>query len=347
MADGDDRAKPVTAALSRCLDATANRYWRSLRPRATRILMADVAIQRAAAKAAQPRFKAGWEVWRDASGRLSWLRLLALAYLAAPVATAIYDYNVEGFGARPLNNVIHRAGYWALLFLMSALAITPLRRIARFNLLVDIRRIIGVGAFAYAAVHIGLYLADQMFDVWKVAREIVLRLYLTIGFTALLGLAALAATSTDGMVRRLGGKRWQRLHSLIYGIGLLALVHFFQQTKADVAVPTFVAGLFTWMIGYRLLIKFRRSREEPPAWMLLALSAVIALLTFIAEAIGIGIVFNVSPLRVLSTAFDFDDLTMIRPGWLVFAAGLIVVAIDVVRSRLAKRRPARRAAVSA
>ena len=78
---------------------------------------------------------------------------------------------------------------------------------------------IGVGAFVYAACHITLYVADQMFDLWKVASEIVLRLYLTIGFTALLGLAALAITSTDGMVRRLGGKRWQRLHNIIYGIG--------------------------------------------------------------------------------------------------------------------------------
>ena len=122
--------------------------------------------------------------------------------------------------------------------------------------------------------HISLYVADQMFDLWKVASEIALRLYLTIGFTALLGLTALAVTSTDGMVRRLGGKRWQRLHNIIYGIGLLALIHFFQQTKADVSVPTFVAGLFGWMIGYRLLIKFRNTRDEPPAWMLLALSVV-------------------------------------------------------------------------
>ena len=80
------------------------------------------------------------------------------------------------------------------------------------------------------------------------------------------------------MVRRIGGKRWQHLHNIIYGIGLLALIHYFQQTKADVSVPTFVAGLFAWMIGYRLLIKFRKTRDEPPAWMLLALTAVIAAL---------------------------------------------------------------------
>jgi len=301
--------------------------------------MTDVAIQPRTRSKARP--KAPWQVWRDAAGRLSPLRIVALAFLFVPVAVAIYDYNVEGFGARPLNNVIHRTGYWALIFLMTSLAITPLRRIARFNQLVDVRRMIGIGAFVYAASHISLYVADQMFDLWKVASEIALRLYLTIGFTALLGLTVLAVTSTDGMVRRLGGNRWQRLHNIIYGIGLLALIHFFQQTKADVAVPTFVAGLFGWMIGYRLLIKFRDRREEPPACMLLALSVIIAALTFIAEAVGIGIVFNVSPFRVLQTAFDFDDLAMIRPGWLVLGAGLVVVAVDLVRARFGRRRPAR------
>jgi sulfoxide reductase heme-binding subunit YedZ len=118
----------------------------------------------------------------------------------------------------------------------------------------------------------------------------------------------------------------------------LALIHFFQQTKADVSVPTFVAGLFGWMIGYRLLIRFKTTRGELPAWKLLALSVAIAALTFAAEAIGIGLVFNVSPLRVLGTAFDFDDLSSIRPGWLVLGAGLIVVAVDLVRARFGSRR---------
>src|SRR5436190_15232112 len=228
--------------------------------------MTDAAIQRVAAKV---RPKAPWQVWRDAAGRLSPLRIAALMFLCVPVVVAVYDFNTEGFGARPLNNVIHRTGYWALVFLMTSLAITPLRRIARFNLLIDVRRMIGVGAFVYAASHISLYVADQMFDLLKVASEIVRRVYLTIGFTALLGLTALAATSTDGMVRRMGGRNWQRLHNIIYGIGLLALIHFFQQTKADVSVPTFVAGVFGWMLGYRLLVKLRKARDEPPTWMLL------------------------------------------------------------------------------
>jgi methionine sulfoxide reductase heme-binding subunit len=307
----------------------------------------EVAAPRAAAAPqARARRKAPWQVWRDASGRLSVLRIVALLFLIVPVAIAAYDFNTEGYGARPLNNVIHRTGYWALIFLMVSLAITPLRRIGRFGKLLDVRRMIGVGAFVYAAAHISLYLADQMFDLRKVASEIVLRLYLTIGFVALLGLTTLAITSTDGMVRRLGGVNWQRLHNIVYAIGLLALIHFFQQTKADVALPTFVAAMFGWMLGYRLLIKFKKTRGELPAWKLLALTVVIAALTFIVEALGISLVFNVSPLRVLGTALDFDDLSMIRPGWLALGAGLIVVALDLVRQRFGPQRggaPATRA----
>jgi sulfoxide reductase heme-binding subunit YedZ len=302
-------------------------------------VLAPQAAKPAAGASRRLRPKAPWQVWRDAAGRLSTLRIATLAGLCAPVAIAVYDFSTTGFGARPLNDVIHRTGYWALVFLMVALAVTPLRRIARFNQFADLRRMIGVGAFVYAASHIGLFVADQMFDLVKVAREIVLRLYLTIGFVALLGLALLAATSTDGMVRRMGGRRWRRLHTAIYGIGLLALIHFFQQTKADVWVPTFVAGLFGWMIGYRLLLRYRGTSDEPPSWMLLVLSVAIAALTFVCEAVGIALAFNVSPLIILQMAFDFDFYA-IRPGWLVLGAGLVVVAVDVARARTGWRRRA-------
>ncbi len=293
--------------------------------------------------AAKPkaRRRARWAVWRDPSGRLSWLRIVSLLFLFLPVFIATYDYQFAGFvSPRPVNDVIHRTGYWALIFLMVSLAITPLRRIGRFGQLLDVRRMIGVGAFVYAVVHISLYIVDQKYDLTKVASEIVLRLYLTIGFIALLGLFALAVTSTDRMVRRLGGMRWARLHQVVYGIGLLALIHFFQQTKADVWVPTFVAGVFTWMLGYRLLIKLKKTRGELSPWMLLALAVVVAALVFIAEAIGIAIVFKASPWVVLQDSFniDLEMLDALRPGWYVLGAGLIVVIVDMVRARFVKPR---------
>ena len=281
--------------------------------------------------------KRSWEVWRDAGGGLSALRIGTLAFLLVPVAIAVHDYFTVGFGPRPINDVIHRTGYWALLFLLISLAITPFRRIGRFGKLLDVRRMVGVGAFVYAAAHIVLYMADQKWNLWKVASEIVLRLYLTIGFMALIGLAVLAITSTDGMVRRLGGKRWQRLHQVVYVLSLLALIHFFQQTKADVWLPTFIAGLFGWLMAYRILIWRKTERGELSSLTLVGLAFAVAVLTFVAEAVGIGIAFNVSPLRVLEMAFDFDPYS-IRPGWIVLAAGLIVAAVDWLRARFAKPR---------
>jgi methionine sulfoxide reductase heme-binding subunit len=282
------------------------------------------------------------QVWRDRRGKLSWLRLAALAFLLMPVGIALWNADAIMHGARPLNDVIHRAGFWMLMFILTTLAITPLRRITRLGQLIDVRRMLGVGAFVYGVAHISLYTADQVFDVIKVASEIVQRVYLTIGFTALVGLATLAATSTDAMVRRLGALRWQRLHYAVYGIGALALIHYFQQTKADVSVPTFTAGVFAWLVGYRIVVKLWRVRGELSTPALVALSFAVAGLTFIAEAIGIAIVFNAPPLLVLQANLDFDvPLDMIRPGWLVLAAGLAVAAVNFVCARVVKPRRTR------
>jgi sulfoxide reductase heme-binding subunit YedZ len=288
---------------------------------------------------------AAWQLWRDRRGRLSWLRIAALALLLSPLAKAMVEYDAIVHGARPLNDLIHRAGFWTLIFLGVTLAIAPFRRVARFGNLVDVRRIIGVGTFCYAAAHLSLFIADQQFNVAKVVHEITHRVYLVIGFAAWLGLAALAITSTDRMQRRLGPLRWRRLHQLIYGIALLALIHYFQQTKADVTVPVFAASLFGWLILYRVLAWWQDTNELSPL-SLLALAFVVATLTFFGEAIGIAIAFHVSPMRVLETAFDFD--IGIRPGWEVLGAGLLVVAVDIVRgwqdTRLRHSKPKRKAA---
>jgi methionine sulfoxide reductase heme-binding subunit len=283
-----------------------------------------------------------FELWRDSRGRLSALRIATLAFLLWPIGLALVAWETEiRFEARPINDLIHRAGFWMLMFLLLSLAVTPLRRIARYGQLVDVRRMIGVGAFCYGVAHLTLYALDQMFDLLHVASEIALRVYLTIGFTALLGLAVLAATSTDGMARALGGLRWRRLHRLVYVIAVLALVHFFQQTKLDVTVPTLVTGLFIWLMGYRVIAWRWKRPGELPTWLLLALSVAAAALTFAGEAVGIAIAFNVSPLAVLQTAFDFDldNLDMVRPGWYVLAAGLGMVVIDLVCARWRTRRP--------
>ena len=142
---------------------------------------------------------------------------------------------------------------------------TPFRRIARYGNLIDVRRMLGVGCFCYIAAHLTLFTADQGFSLGKVVHEISHRWYLIVGGTAWLGLATLAATSTDGMQRRLGGLRWRRLHQIVYGIALLALIHYFQQTKADVTVPVFAASLFGWLIAYRVLAWWRGTQRAVDA----------------------------------------------------------------------------------
>ncbi|MGB8048768.1 MAG: ferric reductase-like transmembrane domain-containing protein [Pseudolabrys sp.] len=284
-----------------------------------------------------------WQLWRDRRGRISALRIATLLFLLLPLAKAAIEAGDIVHGARPLNEMIHRAGFWALVFLGVTLAVTPFRRIFRYGNLIDVRRMLGVGTFCYIAAHLALFFADQSYDVGKFIHEITHRVYLIIGAIAWLGLATLAATSTDGMVRRLGGLRWRRLHQAIYAIALLALIHYFQQTKADVTVPTFAAGLFLWLIAYRVLAWWQDS-SELSTLSLFGVAIGVSVATFLGEAIGIAIAFHVSPMRVLGTIFDFD--AGIRPGWQVLAAGLAVTVVDAVMSRW-KQRPARTPAVAA
>jgi sulfoxide reductase heme-binding subunit YedZ len=284
-----------------------------------------------------------WQLWRDRRGRISALRIATLLFLLLPLAKAVIEAGDIVHGARPLNEMIHRAGFWALVFLGVTLAVTPFRRIFRYGNLIDVRRMLGVGAFCYIAAHLALFFADQSYDVGKFIHEITHRVYLIIGAIAWLGLATLAATSTDGMVRRLGGLRWRRLHQAIYAIALFALIHYFQQTKADVTVPTFAAGLFLWLIAYRVLACWQDG-SELSTLSLFGVAIGVSVVTFLGEAIGIAIAFHVSPVRVLGTIFDFD--AGIRPGWQVLAAGLAVTVVDAVMSRW-KQRPARTPAVAA
>jgi sulfoxide reductase heme-binding subunit YedZ len=281
-----------------------------------------------------------WQVWRDRRGRLSFLRLAALGLLLLPLVKAIFEASEIAHGARPINELIHRAGFWALVFLGMTLAVTPFRRIFRYGNLIDIRRILGVGTFCYIAAHLTLYYADQSYSPGKALHEITHRVYLVIGATAWLGLATLAATSTDGMVRWLGAMRWRRLHQAIYVIALLALIHYFQQTKADVTVPTFAASLFCWLIAYRVFTAWRQSNYLSTSNLIL-LAVFVSLITFMGEAIGIGLAFHVSPVRVLETIFNFD--VGIRPGWKVLAAGLAVAVVDAALARWKNRTVTARA----
>src|ERR1051326_4703966 len=179
--------------------------------------------------------------WKDYNGRTSLLKLAVFVALFLPALWTGLSFAMGWLDARPFTAAIREIGLWTIRLIFIALAVTPLRGVLQWPRLILVRRMVGVSACAYALTHLTLYTADQNFDFSKVASEIALRIYLTIGFTAVLGLALLAATSTDGMVRRLG-RRWQTLHRLAYLIALLAGVAFLVEGELAGWGPAGTAG---------------------------------------------------------------------------------------------------------
>ncbi len=156
-----------------------------------------------------------------------------------------------GLGADPVKKLEHECGTWALRFLLITLAVTPLRQIAHLPHLARLRRMLGLFAFFYAALHFTVYLTlDLELDFRTLFADIAKRPYITIGFLALLLLIPLAVTSTNRMMRRLG-RCWQKLHRLIYVIAVLGVWHFYWQVKRDVREPLIYAGILALLLGYR------------------------------------------------------------------------------------------------
>lgn len=157
----------------------------------------------------------------------------------------------DRLGANPVETLSHRTGDWSLRFLLLTLAVTPLRRLSGWNWLLKFRRMLGLFAFFYVCLHLGVYLIfDQFFDPSAILEDIAKRPYITVGFAGFLLLIPLAATSTNGMIKRLG-RNWQRLHRLVYLIGVLGVVHYWWLVKADISEPLLYAGLLTMLLGYR------------------------------------------------------------------------------------------------
>lgn len=275
--------------------------------------------------------------WREPPGRFSPFKTLVFAALFVPGIWAAYGYATDALGARPLIEANHQTGLWMIRFFLLALAITPLRQILQWPRLLLVRRMIGVAAFAYGLAHVFLYTADEKFALGTVASEIVLRIYLTIGFTALVGLGLLAATSTDGMVRRLGSARWRNLHRLGYGIGVLACIHYFMQSKADVWEATWIAGLFGWLIGYRVLAALAGRKRRVSLWAVGGLSVGAAALTAFGEAAYYWWKLGIAPGKVLAFNLTFSLALGPRPTWIVLAVGLVVTAAGIMVAVVQRR----------
>lgn len=264
--------------------------------------------------------------WTDRTGRFSPLKAAVLMAILIPAALLIVSAASGTLGPRPITEAIHETGDWAIRFLVASLAVTPLRRIAQWPKLILVRRMLGLAAFFYACTHLLLYMLDQKWNLVTVASEIALRFYLTIGFTALLGLSALAATSTDTAIKRLG-RNWNRLHKVVYAIGILAAFHYFMQTKADVFQATLIGGLFVLLMIYRVAHSRGLALSSPIVLAALALFGGMA--TAALEFAWYGLATGIPPLRVLEANLHFAY--QVRPVWWVVATGMGVALLALVR----------------
>ena len=249
----------------------------------------------------RPRPRKSIWPWDDKAGRFSSLKATALALQAAPGVYLAGAWLASALGPRPVLELIHGTGLWAIRLLLLSLAISPLRALLNWPRLLLIRRQVGLSALFYALAHLTLYALDQKWALLHVASEIALRFYLTIGFVALLGLAALGVTSTDAMVQRLG-RRWKRLHRIAYALAGLVAFHYVLQSKSDVSEATLMAGVLIWLLGWRLLPAGADRAPLP----VLALGVVAALLTAGLEFAWFALGTKIDPMKPLLAELDWS-----------------------------------------
>ena len=172
---------------------------------------------------------------------------------------------LDALGANPVEKILRTTGFWTLTFLTLTMAVTPLRLVSSLTWLGRLRRMLGLFAFFYAVTHVLSYLVlDQFFDWPNILKDVSKRPYITVGFSALLLMVPLAVTSTDAMLRRLGGRRWRTLHRLIYLITAAGVLHFAWLVKKDLTEPLQFAVLLAVSLLVRALFerKARRVRQS-------------------------------------------------------------------------------------
>ena len=194
-----------------------------------------------------------------------WMRPVVFVLCLVPALWAIgaiasdYFNGTRLLGSNPIKEAEHFTGRWVLRFLMFTLAVTPVRQTLGWNWLQKYRRMLGLFAFFYAALHLSIYFLLDLELVWgDLWADIVKRPYITIGMLAFLLLVPLAVTSTARMVKRLGGKRWAALHRTIYVIVVLGTIHFWMAVKRDITLPLVFALIFAVLLGYRIGASRRR-----------------------------------------------------------------------------------------
>jgi sulfoxide reductase heme-binding subunit YedZ len=189
------------------------------------------------------------------SATLGVVRAAFFALALLPLAALIQRGLAGTLGANPVEAVLRSLGTWTLVLLLATLAVTPLRRLTGWAWLVRLRRMLGLFAFFYATLHVTAFVwIDHWFDWAEIFADVLKRPYLNFGFAAYVLLIPLALTSTNAMVRRLGGRNWQRLHRLVYAIGVLGVLHFWfhKLAKNDLSQPVIYSAVLATLLGARL-----------------------------------------------------------------------------------------------
>jgi sulfoxide reductase heme-binding subunit YedZ len=203
----------------------------------------------------------------DFSRHIKWIKPPVFLLCLAPAANLAWQGFHDGLGPNPIEAITHSTGTWTLTFLCVTLTMTPLRKLLHQNIFVRFRRMFGLFAFFYGCLHFTTYIwLDQFFDVHSMIKDVYKRPFITAGFTAFVLMIPLALTSTQGWIRRLGGKNWQRLHRLIYISAIAGVVHYIWLVKADERDPVRYAFVLAVLLSYRIVVWLtERRRKAAPA----------------------------------------------------------------------------------
>ncbi|OFW45333.1 MAG: sulfoxide reductase heme-binding subunit YedZ [Acidobacteria bacterium RIFCSPLOWO2_12_FULL_60_22] len=186
---------------------------------------------------------------------LKWIKALLFLLCLSPLAWLVWQGFHQGLGANPIEKITHTTGDSTLTFLLITLSITPLRKLLDQPAWIRFRRMLGLFAFFYGFLHFLTYLVlDQFFDFPGIVKDVAKRPFITAGFTGFVLLIPLAITSTAGWIRRLGGKRWQMLHRLIYLTAIAGVVHYYWLVKSDVTKPVRYGAVLAFLLVCRIAI---------------------------------------------------------------------------------------------
>jgi sulfoxide reductase heme-binding subunit YedZ len=269
--------------------------------------------------------------WHDRQQGFSWLKAGTFVLMFAPAISMLHDLATSQFGPVPLGGLTYWSGLWATALLLLALAVTPAVTIFRWRRLIIVRRMIGVTALAYAVAHIFIYFALRFWNFAFIAHEIVTRLSLIVATVSTIGLIALGATSVDAAVRHMGAKGWQQLHSAVYVVTALALLHYLL-SPGLFPDQFLLSGMFFWLMAWRVLER----HEHGTSAGVLALLAVASCLFTAGLEVGCIWAFRGYALSEIFSIY-FTTILGIPPAWTILALGLLIAVAAFAEQSLRVR----------